>query len=75
MPRVKALTEADRLNRKVQGAIEAGMTENGIRNLDELGERMGMSHGTIYNRMKRPETWTVGEIRKLKRIMPGIEIV
>lgn len=73
MPRVKPLTETERKNRALLGMIAMGMANEGKTN-EEMAKSMGMSYGTWMRRKRTPEEFTVRELRKMKAILPGIEI-
>ena len=42
--------------------------------LAEMGEMIGCSKGTMYNRVKSPETFTLEELRKLSNIIGEVRI-
>lgn len=73
MPRVKPLTETARKDKaflqQLYGAMKVEKTT-----VEKLAKILGISDKTLYRRMKRPDTFTLGEIRALREIFPGIEI-
>ena len=73
MPRIKLLTQNDRKNRALLGAIALGMTQEGKSNEDMIAG-LGMSAATWARRKKDPGTFTVAEIRKIRALLPGAEI-
>lgn len=73
MPRVKKLTEMERDNAKVRGALVGKMAEYGY-SRKRMADTLGMSINTFRTRVQNPDTLTLGEIRRLKRMMPGLEI-
>ena len=73
MPKVKPLTETARKDKaflqQLYGAMKVEKTT-----VEKLAKILGISDKTLYRRMKRPDTFTLGEIRALREIFPGIEI-
>lgn len=73
MPKIRPLTENDRKNRAILAAIAMGMTAHGKSNGDMI-TALGMSAATWARRKHDPSTFTVGEIRKIRAMLPGVEI-
>lgn len=73
MPRVKPITEADRKNAIVRGSLKDFMERQ---NVDDksLADLLGVSLSTLYNRKNDPSSLKLGEIRKLRKLFPGIQI-
>ena len=73
MPKVKPLTETARKDKaflqQLYGAMKVEKTT-----VEKLAKILVISDKTLYRRMKRPDTFTLGEIRALREIFPGIEI-
>lgn len=73
MPKVRPLTETARKDKaflqQLYGAMKVEKTT-----VEKLAKILGISDKTLYRRMKRPDTFTLGEIRALREIFPGIEI-
>lgn len=73
MPKVRPLTENERKGKaflqQLYGAMKVEKTT-----VEKLAKILGISDKTLYRRMKRPDTFTLGEIRALREIFPGIEI-
>ena len=73
MPRINPLTETARRDKaflqQLYGAMKVEKTT-----LQVLAKVLGISDKTLYRRMKHPDTFTLGEIRTLREIFPGIEI-
>jgi hypothetical protein len=40
----------------------------------QMAETMGMTYPTWMSRMKTPGKFTVEEIRRMKRVLPGLEL-
>ena len=73
MPRVKPLTEQDRANRKLRAQIVGRMKNESV-TYKSVAETLGISVNTVYRRIDKPETFTVGEIWRLKKLLPDLEI-
>ena len=73
MPRIKPLTQEDEKNRKLAASILGQMGYEG-KNHKQMAEAIGMKYPTWLNRMKNPGKFTVEELRKMRRILPGLEI-
>lgn len=73
MPKVRPLTETARKDKaflqQLYGAMKVEKTT-----VEKLAKILGISDKTLYRRMKHPDTFTLGEIRALREIFPGIEI-
>lgn len=76
MPRLRRTAEEKlrdewaEADRRLKGQIYAwlGMTGH---TLEELGEMMGLSRGTMYNRRDDPGSFRLEELRKLRSIIGG----
>lgn len=53
-----------RFNREVVGSIRNGMILNGL-NLENLAVATGINERTLRRRMRDPETFSVGELRRV----------
>ena len=74
MPRLRALTDAEGKNRAFMAALAAQMTyEN--RSTQDVARGNGMTYATFNRRTHAPETFTVGEPRRLKAYFPRLEII
>jgi hypothetical protein len=73
MPRIKPLTQAEDKDRKLLAAITGAMAYEGKGN-KQMAETMGMTYPTWRSRMKTPGKFTVEEIRRMKRVLPGLEL-
>ena len=73
MPRIKPLTETARKDKaflqQLYGAMKVEKTT-----AKKLAQVLGISDKTLYRKMHNPDTFTLGEIRTLREIFPGIEI-
>lgn len=76
MPRLRRTEEQKRMetwaeaDRRLKGEIFAWLGTTG-HTLEELGEMIGLSRGTMYNRQEQPGTWRLDELRKLRAIIGG----
>lgn len=72
MPRVKPLTPITDYS-KVEKNIKIAMVKAGINNISELSaisqSKVHVSRGALYNKMKRPQTFTVGELKELSQFL------
>ena len=73
MPRIKPLTQAEEKNRKLMSSILGQMGYEG-KNHKQMAEAIGMEYHTWLNRKKNPGKFTVEEIRRIKRVLPGLEL-
>ena len=73
MPRVKPLTERERMNRNLRAQI-VGRMKNESLTYKSVAETLGISVNTVYRRIDKPETFTVWEVWQLKKLLPGLEI-
>lgn len=73
MPRVKPLTETDRRNALVRKELD-GYTAEQQMDDKHLADLLGISTSTLYNRKNDPSSFKLGEIRKLEKLFPGIQI-
>lgn len=71
MPRVRPLTETDRLNQVFRERLIGLMGSRHI-SRKKLAELMNVDVNTVYRRVDRPETLRLDEIRRLKEIFPGL---
>ena len=69
MPRVKPLSDAERIRRKFGEALGRARGLRGLENPD-VAKLMPVSQGTFYNRLKNPSKFTLGEISVLSRNFP-----
>lgn len=67
MPRLKP-SRADARRAEVEGLICRGMVQQGL-TYAVLAKRLGVTSVTLKSRRAEPETFTVGEIRKLSKIL------
>jgi hypothetical protein len=73
MPRIKYLTEMEAKDRKIAAAIQGAMVFNKKDN-GQMAEAMGMTYPTWLRRVKEPGKFTIEEIRRMKRVLPGLEL-
>ena len=73
MPRVKPITEAERRNAEISAQIY-GRIRTEKTNGEEIAKRLGIGKNTFYKRVKHPDQFTLGDIRALEKIFPGIVI-
>lgn len=73
MPKLRPLTESERLDAAVQKQIYGEMKVARM-NTDDVASRIGVTRNTLYRRIKSPETFTLREIRELKKVFPGVVI-
>lgn len=73
MPRVKPLTETDRRNALVRKELNDHTSEQQMDD-KHLADLLGISLSTLYNRKNDPSSFKLGEIRKLEKLFPGIQI-
>ena len=71
MPKVRPLTENDRLDQAFQERL-IGMMKTRHISRKKLSELMHVDVNTIYRRVKCPETLKLAEIRQLREIFPGL---
>ena len=68
MPRLKQ-NPTDARHTRFRAAVQHQMVMYGIDTLMELERRCGMSHTTMARRMKDPDTFSNGELRKIYNIL------
>lgn len=73
MPRIKPLTETELKNRKIMAELAAQMAFEKKKAVD-VARYLGMSPTTFSRRKNDPGTFTVRELRDLKKIFPGMVI-
>lgn len=73
MPRIKPLTETELKNRKIMAELAAQMAFEKKKAAD-VARYLGMSQTTFSRRKNDPGTFTVRELRDLKKIFPGMVI-
>ena len=67
MPRVKQ-TETEEKNRKARACIAKGMAMQDV-NDEEVAKKLNVTKRTFQNKKKHPETFTLGELRKLSVVL------
>lgn len=67
MPRVKPLTEQERLNRELLAALRAGQARLGEKDAQTAQIMPACGWRCYYNRVKAPERFTVQDLRVLAR--------
>lgn len=73
MPRIKPLTETELKNRKIMAELAAQMAFEKKKAVD-VARYLGMSQTTFSRRKNDPGTFTVRELRDLKKIFPRMVI-
>ena len=73
MPKVKPLTESERRDAALTEQLW-GKMKNAKLSGEEVAKMLGIGKNTFYRRIKHPEDFTLGEIRTLQKIFPGIQI-
>lgn len=68
MPRLKQ-SPADARHTRFRAAVRHQMVMYGIDTLMELEHRCGMAHTTMARRMKDPDTFSNGELRKIYNVL------
>jgi hypothetical protein len=68
MPRLKPRPDEARHTR-FRAAVSHQMIMYGIDSQEDLSKRCGITHTTFYRRMKDPETFTNGELRKIYNVL------
>jgi|GEM_PF-4777759 len=73
MPKVRPLTETARkdenLSKQLWGEMKVAKVSG-----EQLAQTLGIGKNTFYRRMKKPSTFTLGELRALQKIFPNIVI-
>ncbi len=67
MPKLK-VSEDEQWKRNVRGAIARGMEAQGLDD-EAISKKMPFCKKTFQNKRKRPETFTVGEMRLLAKAL------
>ena len=67
MPRLKP-SETEEKNKKVRACIAKGMAMQAM-NDEEVAQKLNITKRTFQNKKKRPETFTIREIRKLSSVL------
>jgi len=67
------LTEEGRNNSRLVKDIH-GMIKTQKMTIDGLAEDLGIGRTTLYRRLSDPGTFTLNEIRILKKVLPGIQV-
>lgn len=73
MPRVRPLTETERKNEALVSQIWGCMKVQGFSG-ETVAEYISIGKNTFYRRMKDPSSFTLGELRSLKKIFPTLNI-
>lgn len=68
MPRLKQ-NPTDARHTRFRAAIQHQMVLYGIDCLTDLADRCGMNARTLYRKMKDPEGFSSGELRKLYNVL------
>lgn len=67
MPKLK-ISETEEENRRTRAIISYGMSKEAITDLD-IAKRICHSDRTVRNKKKRPETFTLSELRILVKLL------
>jgi len=67
MPRVKPLTEQERMNRELLAALRAGQARLGEKDAQTARVMPDCEWRAYYNRVKAPERFTVQDLRVLAK--------
>ena len=73
MPKVKPLTENERKDREIIEQIEGKMKLHRITH-KAMAAALGISLPTLYRRLDKPDTLTIGEVRIMAKLLPGLAI-
>lgn len=73
MPKVKPLTENERLDKAIAEQV-SGKMHTARMSRQDMAFALGISVPTLYRRMDNPEELTLREIRIIRRMFPGVEI-
>lgn len=73
MPRVKPLTEAERRARLIQSSLAASMKFE-RKTAKEVADAIGLTLATFNRRKRQPEKFTLEELWRLKKYLPGFEV-
>ena len=73
MPKVKPLTENERLDKAIAEQV-SGKMHTARMSRQDMALALGISVPTLYRRMDNPEELTLREIRIMRRMFPGIVI-
>ena len=65
--------ENAKMNAKLISDLYACAEANGLK-LDDLAEKLDIGRSTMYRRIEFPGSFKLDEIRRLKRLFPGIEV-
>lgn len=67
MPRINKATPKEKARAAFEGVLREGMLKQRLTH-EELAKRMEINPTTWRSRRKDPDTFTVGELKKLSRI-------
>lgn len=73
MPKLRPLTESARKDEALTEQLW-GKMKNAKLSGEEVARMLGIGKNTFYRRIKCPSDFTLGEIRALQKIFPGIVI-
>lgn len=73
MPKLRPLTESARKDAALTEQLW-GKMKNAKLSGEEVAKMLGIGKNTFYRRIKNPSDFTLGEIRTLQKIFPGIVI-
>lgn len=73
MPKVKSQTQKEQMNRDFKAKVAGQMKVEHMSNV-ALSKNLGIHERTFRRKLDNPDTFTLGEIRALREIFPGIEI-
>ena len=73
MPKVKPLTVDERKNLAIIEQIAGKMKAYRVTH-KEMAAALGISVPTLYRRLDKPETLTIGEVRIMTKLLPGLAI-
>ncbi len=63
------LKEWTEKNRKLKAKVDYSLEYYGLRDKQKLAKEMGISRASLYNKLKDPNRFTLGELRKLSVIL------
>lgn len=66
------LTELEKRDETLRRNIRVGMARKGINTVAQLAQRIGMSRGTLADKMESPGTFKVSDLRRIYKAL-GME--
>lgn len=74
LPKVKPLTEKEKKDSAFIKELAGEMKVSGV-TCEQLAVSLGISLNTLYRKRKNPETFELRELRILKDMFPGMNIL